>query len=664
MKKLTALAALAAPAVIAVIVGCSNPSGGGGNVGSAQAPVISTQPQGAVYGKDATPTPLTVTASVGDGGTLSYQWYKNTEDANTGGTSVGTNAASYTPPTDTVETCYYYVVVTNTLGDVAASTISDTAEIEVNNLVNAQLPVISAHPQEAVYLKDTTAAVLGVTASAGDGGTLSYQWYKNTEDANTGGTSVGTNAASYTPPTDTVGTWYYYVTVTNTIGDNSDGGEKTQSLSSNPAKITVTTGLPDLAAIGIYLAAVSGGDSAADLVPLPVGMELSAANWSGILEAIAAVGKYVDLDLSACTMGSHNSGGGLYGDGTFDPDYTISTGKTKIVSLSLPDAAVSVKENFSSAGTFWSFTNLTDLTGANVKTIGVYAFRSCTALETVILPAAQSIEMEAFFHCTALKTITIPEVKTISVSAFSGCTALTTVNLPASLTTIWYNPFLGCTKLTGITVDAGNPNYKHSDDNRMILNKAGTTLIAYPSADGAVTLSGITAIGNFAFYGCTALETVSLPAATTIGDRVFESCTALETVNLPNAVTIGFLAFSHCTSLTSVDLPAATSIGQNAFSRGTGTTASLTVTLGPAIPTLGINMFEVVTGTKSVTVKVPSGADAWTGKTGSFTDAENTTGGPYWGEGFRGKGWTGDGAYVDGGTVNENISLTIEVQAE
>jgi hypothetical protein len=85
----------------------------------------------------------------------------------------------------------------------------------------------------------------------------------------------------------------------------------------------------------------------------------------------------------------------------------------------------------------------------------------------------------------------------------------------------------------------------------------------------------------------------------------------------------------------------------------------MAVILGPAAPTLEHYMFRDVSVAKPVTVKVPSGADAWTGKTGTFSGAEKT-GGPHWGEGFRGRGWTGGGAYQSSGVVNIYINLKIE----
>jgi hypothetical protein len=67
------------------------------------------------------------------------------------------------------------------------------------------------------------------------------------------------------------------------------------------------------------------------------------------------------------------------------------------------------------------------------------------------------------------------------------------------------------------------------------------------------------------------------------------------------------------------------------------------------------------TGKKSVTVIVPATATDWDGIIDTYSGAEKT-GGTYWGEGFRGRGWE-KGAYVDDeyySVVNENISLTIK----
>jgi hypothetical protein len=83
---------------------------------------------------------LTVTASVDDGGALSYQWYKNTTNSNVGGTLIeGATDATYNPaetPSEGIVTYYYYyVVVTNTNesvdGNTTVSAVSSPIEIIV-----------------------------------------------------------------------------------------------------------------------------------------------------------------------------------------------------------------------------------------------------------------------------------------------------------------------------------------------------------------------------------------------------------------------------------------------------------------------------------------------------------------------------------------------------
>ena len=175
---------------------------------------IGTQPTGATYCQDGTATALTVSAT--GTGTLTYQWYSNTTNSNSGGTSLGSsngaNTASYTPPTSTAGTTYYYVVAGSDCGNAT----SDAVAVTVNPSTT-----IGTQPTGATYCQDGTATAL--TVSATGTGTLTYQWYSNTTNSNSGGSSLGSsngaNTASYTPPTSTAGTTYYYVVAGSDCGN-------------------------------------------------------------------------------------------------------------------------------------------------------------------------------------------------------------------------------------------------------------------------------------------------------------------------------------------------------------------------------------------------------------------------------------------------------------
>jgi hypothetical protein len=383
--------------------------------------------------------------------------------------------------------------------------------------------------------------------------------------------------------------------------------------------VTVLGPLTSIAEVVAYLASTTGGASTTDPVFLPVALTLADAGngWTALLDVINAANKYAALDLSFCTMAATE----------FDPG-TANTGESRIASLVLPIAAESIKADatFGSNPTFQYFTSLTSITGANIEDIGGRAFFGCTALGSVNFPTVKTIGDSAFSGCTGLAQVSLPAGLTdLGDRAFSLCTGLKTVNLPASLTNTGVNPFIGCTSLTNIVVDPGSTAYSVQDG--MLLDKAGTTLIAYPSATGTITLPGIT----------------------TIGEQAFSLCTGLTTVNLPDAATIGENAFSGCTGLTSVDLPVAVNIGSVAFG-STGTTAlTLTLTLGPVAPVLGANMFNGINAAKTVTVKIPSGATGY-----GFSPTDTVT--ANWGNGFRGDGWNGS---MTDGTVNSSIALPI-----
>lgn len=73
---------------------------------------IQTQPStvGQTVCKNGTATALSITAT----GTVSYQWYSNTTNSNTGGTLItGATNSTYTPASTNTGTSYYYVVVTD-----------------------------------------------------------------------------------------------------------------------------------------------------------------------------------------------------------------------------------------------------------------------------------------------------------------------------------------------------------------------------------------------------------------------------------------------------------------------------------------------------------------------------------------------------------------------
>ena len=206
------------------------------------APTITGLPQGAEYFQNTeNPAALSVTASSVDGGTLSYQWYHRAADETTGTAIDGAIDKTYADiSTATVGSTYYYVVVTNTLS-VGGQTVTKTVksdEVEIRIVELAAKPTITTEPVGATYWQGDAADALAPVIGDPKDGTLTYQWYSNTEKSNTDGTLIeGATLATYIPSTENVGTTYYYLVVTNTKTIN--GATSTATATSLPVAIVV-----------------------------------------------------------------------------------------------------------------------------------------------------------------------------------------------------------------------------------------------------------------------------------------------------------------------------------------------------------------------------------------------------------------------------------------
>lgn len=174
-------------------------------------PTIQNQPVSSTVCAGGLPTTLSLTYANGVG-TPTYQWYSNTANANTGGTLLsGETNPTFTPPSVTVGTLYYYCTVSfPALTGSCAIVTTNTATVTIDaGVVINQQPI----PTQSLCVGTTLPSPLTVLFSGGTG-TASYQWYSNTTNTTTGGVPVGANSSSYTPPNYTTpGTYYYYVVI-------------------------------------------------------------------------------------------------------------------------------------------------------------------------------------------------------------------------------------------------------------------------------------------------------------------------------------------------------------------------------------------------------------------------------------------------------------------
>ena len=138
----------------------------------------------------------------------------------------------------------------------------------------------------------------------------------------------------------------------------------------------------------------------------------------------------------------------------------------------------------------------------------------------------------------------------------------------------------------------------------------------FPTNLVSVEIGGtcVTSIDDYAFADCTSLKRVNsdvdgvfnIPSGvTSIGEGAFYQCSGLTSIDIPSSVTsIGSTAFIRCAGLTSIDIPnSVTSIGSLAFF-DCGSLTSITVN-ATTPPTLGSGTFD---STNDCPIYVPSGS--------------------------------------------------------
>lgn len=258
---------------------------------------------------------------------------------------------------------------------------------------------------------------------------------------------------------------------------------------------------------------------------------------------------------------------------------------------------------------------------ASVSVIGNGAFEGCKSLTSIQVEEGNPT-YDSRDNCNAIvntasntliygcQTTVIPAtVTTIGSGAFSGQTGLTAITIPESLTSVASDAFKGCTGLTSVTINSLDliaaprtpktsfksifgdqvENYEISVEASVIGNYAfygctamksfsipdivteiGTSAFSMCSGLTSITLpAGLTTVSSHAFYKCSGLTSISIPeGVTVIDDDAFSLCRGLQSVGLPGSLTrIGTAAFYGCSELPSIDIPEEVdSIGRDAFS--------------------------------------------------------------------------------------------------
>ena len=167
--------------------------------------------------------------------------------------------------------------------------------------------------------------------------------------------------------------------------------------------------------------------------------------------------------------------------------------------------------------------------------------------------------------------------------------AIQKVEIGSSVTSIGNYAFFNCFSLASVTI--------HDS----VTGIGSSTFYNCHSLAGVTIPDGVTSIFSSTFYNCYSLASVTIPdGVTSISGNTFYNCFSLSSVTIPDGVTsIAPSAFYYCYSLASVTIPdSVMSIGTNAF-QNCYSLASVTI---DGVTSIGGSAFYYCYSLSSVTI--------------------------------------------------------------
>jgi len=256
---------------------------------------------------------------------------------------------------------------------------------------------------------------------------------------------------------------------------------------------------------------------------------------------------------------------------------SVAAGGTSLTTVYIPETATSI-----SAGAFIGCENLEYVTiPSSVTSIGAGAFSGCDSLRSITFIGDSDVVLKGdsmiFEHPYDVTIINATNGKTVTLSSeLVGGNGIAKAETGAAMVFYggsWYEAYMftfdgdSISKITWKSSYRGTLVIPSSAD--VICNGSNNQLFDFNKdwVEEVAIPSGVTAIGNNAFSGCTALKSAPLPPSiTSIGRNAFSGCSSLASIELPeNLRTIGEYAFLNCIKLTEMTIPEGVSDISGAF---------------------------------------------------------------------------------------------------
>ena len=335
-------------------------------------------------------------------------------------------------------------------------------------------------------------------------------------------------------------------------------------------------------------------------------------------------GEMVDLRTVngfGATLLSHNYDYG-YGRIAFDGDITAIpdnafNGCATLVTITLPSNLLSIGN--------YAFENCSSLVNIDipksVTTIGNYGFARCAGLSSITFTqSVTTIGARSFVDCSGLTNVSMSAaVSSIGEAAFEGCTKLVSLHIAdleswcriafgsATSNPLAYAKYLyedgGSVERLKIPTSISEVKsyaFYNFDTATEVRLHAGVSRIGISAfsgcsgrlyAEGAIPNgmdeesgafygakfsdvtfgSGVAAIGNYAFAGCSTIEKITLPEGLSrVGNYAFKGCKNLSSISvLRGAKSFGEGAFEGCNDVVKVDIADVASWCSSTFANAT-----------------------------------------------------------------------------------------------
>ena len=390
-------------------------------------------------------------------------------------------------------------------------------------------------------------------------------------------------------------------------------------------------------------------------------------NLTGVTipEGVTSIGDHTFYECSSLTSVTIPEGVTSIGNFAF-------YGCSSLTSVTIPEGVTSI-----GSGAFFSCSSLTSMTiPESVTSIGDAAFADCRSLTSVTIPdGVTSIGNSTFAGCSRLKHVYYGgsdlQWKEIEIGSSNDDLTNATIHYAsghihdmvkteAVEPTYWNvgnNAYYTCSRCGKVFKDANGETETTIEDETLAVlpsiahGTCGDNLTWVLTEDGTLTISGsgemenytdssvapwysnrtkilsavvepgVESVGNYAFYACLKLASVSLPGGVkSIGESAFQDCAKLTAVEIPEGVTnIDYRVFYGCSGLTSVTIPdGVTRIGSSAFE---GCSSLTSVTIPEGVTSIGESAFS---GCSSLTsVEIPQSVTSI--DSGAFWDCSKLT---------------------------------------